>query len=400
MSLPTPPTGFEFFEEEVSAVPSPPPGFEAYKPSFRQKIMDIGKEVAPGLGRKAAFGVLRGLGNVAQEISGGLQTPKQIRLKATGLPGETSKDRIEREQGEALGEFMGSLGIPLGPVLPKVKGLIPKKGKEKLFQFLKEHGFSDKEITPFLQSEKKWSFLKNLAKKDKKTAKLLENIQERSGGIYETLKTQGAAEPGLNPDQYERFIEALGKEKKNIPLVFREKASKDIAELINSPMTNADLIQFNINLNARIGAKKGGPAAIGRLKRPVKEFMKELNPELAADYELANKLYSQGKKIASKLSPKNIDEFIEAGELFGIASGVATRNFGLLTKIVGLTGARALSREMLINPKLQRLANKLVTNIDKGNKKNVAKIMGKIAQEMKKDYPDVSNQIEKASLQQ
>ncbi len=395
MSLPTPPSGFEFIEEDKEITPPPPKGFEPYKPSFREHITATTKELVPGLSRKQAFGILRGAGKVAQEVSGGLPTFEQVKQRSAGLPGESEEDRQEREQGEPVGEFLFSLGIPLGPVVQTVKGLVPKKAQEKLFEFLKDHGFSDKEITPFLQSKKKWAFLKKLAKKNEKTATLVKNIEKRAGGIYETLKAQGASEPGLNSAQYDRFVEAIGKAKKTIPLVFREKASKDIAELLNSRMNNSDFIEFVVNINARIGSKKGGPAAIGRLKKPALEFMKELNPQLASDYKLASKLYGQGKKIAGDLLPKHFDEFIEAGEIFGVASGIVTGNISLLTKALGMVGARAVAREMLINPKLQNISKKIFTNMDKGNKKNIVKLMVQFANEIGKDHPDIKDQLNK-----
>ncbi len=396
MTMPKPPPGFEFEESVISDGPTPPPGFESVESAFYEDIATGKRPVAPGLSKKGGLGLLRGLGKIAEEIGGGgLKDISRIQSEAKGFEEETKEEEIQRKGGETAGEFLGSFAVPLGPITKGVKGLIPKKGEKVFFDFLKKHGFSDKEITPFLQSDKKWSFLKNLAKKDKKTANLLQNIHEKFGGVYEPLIKRGSAERGLKRFEIDSFAFELYKKLKKIPLVHREGVIKDVRELGNSKINNADFIQFIQNINARIGTAKGGKRSIGLLKEPVKTFMKKLNPQLAEDYDLANKLYGKSKSMARNLAPKQIDEFVEAGEVFGIASGIATGNFGLLTKIMGITGARTIAREMLINPKLQRMANKIITNISTGNKKNVAKIMHQISKEFKKDHPEISDQLDK-----
>ncbi len=79
-------------------------------------------EAFPGQLKSKGLGLLRGIGNLAQEISGGIQTPEAIIEQIRGLPGETPEQKKERQTGEEVGEAVAAFAVPL-PALGLAKPL-------------------------------------------------------------------------------------------------------------------------------------------------------------------------------------------------------------------------------------------------------------------------------------
>ena len=98
------------------------------------------------------------------------------------------------------------------------------------------------------------------------------------------------------------------------------------------------------------------------------------------------------------LSPKKIDDLLDAGEMLALATSIATGNLSGITAVVGTHASRLLAREILINPRLQNIGRRLVHNLDKGNNKMVAKLMNSFYREVKKKYPEEAETIKRQLL--
>lgn len=338
-------------------------------------------------------GLLEGLGAAAPGIK-----PPEVRGKEFEELIEEKTLTPEQERQalfKDIGEFAGTLGIPLGPVAPTIRGLKPKKAQEAQFNFLKKHGFTEKEMTPLLTPEKKFDFFKGLASKDKKTRNVFESIGSKFSGIYEPLIQKGAKGPVLGEPQRATLERTLTGKLERLPRAFRSEASKDLQEFFNSRQNFADFIQLDQNLNASIGGKTGGKAAIGTLKGPIQEYMKVVNPKLAKEYGQTKELYSTFKRRARDLAPKAVEDLINAGEIYAVAGALSSGKMGWLARLLGLTGARKLAREAIINPKFQNIMSKLGQNVTKGNKKNIVKLMKALSKGIRDDDPELSYRIDK-----
>jgi hypothetical protein len=92
--------------------------------NFERKQMYEKHKGEPG---SKALGALRGLGNLAQRLSGGLETPEQFYERRDGLQGESPEQRERRKLFEGITEGTGELLLPLpgGPaekVLQEIGG--------------------------------------------------------------------------------------------------------------------------------------------------------------------------------------------------------------------------------------------------------------------------------------
>lgn len=353
--------------------------YEKYKGHPKQKLL----------------GLLEGLGNVAQSVSGGLETPQQKLQKQIREQTEPSELRTRRELGSDIGEFVGSLAVPLPFFGAASKGLKPKKGMEESFNFLKKHGFTEKEMTPLLQSQGKLDFFKTLSSKDDKTKNLMKSIYEKFSNVYEPLMQKGSKSASLTNESSMALEEKVGDVLKKIPRKYRSEVSKDIQEFFNSPQKFSDYIQFDQNLNASLGGERGGKNAMGIVKGPMQEAMAKEYPSLMKEYLKTKEMYKKFAEVSSDLAPSVVQELIDAGKLYGIAASLSTGNVGLLTKLIGLTAARKLAREALINPSLQNIVSKIGSNLNKGNKPQVAKLMEALTKVVRKKDPELSDQLDR-----
>ena len=114
--------------------------------------------------------------------------------------------------------------------------------------------------------------------------------------------------------------------------------------------------------------KTGYSFIVAKEEHFLREGMEIINPYLAEEYQLANRLYAKRFPIAKHLSTKEIDQLISVGETGALIAGLADQNLGLLTKVLGSTGARKVAREVLINPRLQNLNKRMAKSI-KDNKR-------------------------------
>ncbi len=401
MTLPNLPEGFVW--EDEASLPPLPQGFMWEKDTQKQRTIDTRQEAFEKLAGDPSSklkGLLRGLGKGAEKLSGGLRSPENIRGDVLALAGEEKEAIPRRKLGEEIGETIFDMFAPLGKGEKAVKGLLPKEGQKELFDFMKKYGFTEKEIAPFFTSKNKWKYLQKIAKKDDKTASLLGDLYEKYGGVYDTLIDQGLEMPSITTEQLGTFEDAIGTFLERLPPSFRRAAEQPLNDLYRSRMTPGNLMHFVQDINDSWRPMKGGKNAIGGMKDIAIDSMKEMSPELGRDYELANQLYREGKKLVNRLAPKNLSELIDMGEVFGLAQGIATGNLNLIQKAIGVAGARTLAREMLINPKLQRITKKLVHNINKGDRKNIYRLIDETARLMEHKDPEASEKLRQLAQQQ
>ena len=329
---------------------------------------------------KAPEEILERAGKLATYTAGGGGSllGKGIRAGAGTLLGQATKELGGGETAQNIAELV-SLGFP-----GLSKDMPIKKAQEKVVSFLKEKGFTPNEITPLLQSPKKLSRLAKFASKGEKTNQLMRDTYQKFDNVYGSIREEGSKLPGLSGEKYDKFVSDFDAKLDKIPKFYRRLMKEEIEDLRNSPHAFSDLMDFKQAVNARVGGVSGGKAWLGTLKEPIRKGLDLIDPKLASDYKLADQLYSKTADVSKHLRTKEIEDLVSMGEAWTTVAGVADQNMGTLRKVMTAVAARALAREMLINPKLQNISMRM----NKAIKHNAFPIAKKLYEEFKQELPE------------
>lgn len=295
-------------------------------------------------------------GKLATYLAGGEGSlaSKALRTGIGALAGQTVKET----GGGQLAQDIAELASMSAPDL--AKHIPAQKAQERVINFLRNKGWTDREITPLLQSPKKIARFAKFSAKGDKLEKLNKDIYNKFDNLYDDIREQGKNFPSLNNNQIDTFLDDFQKIWGNIPARYRRKLKDEVNDLLNGEMKFSDFLDFNQAVNAEIKGEKGGKAVLGKIKEATQKAQKEISPELADELSLTNELYGKRANFADHMRPNQLTDLIDAGKIYGTAAAIADMNFSLLKKMIGITGARKLSREILINPRLQNISNRML----------------------------------------
>lgn len=340
------------------------------------------QRIGEAVGSAGAFG---GGPGVTAALAGGAlagQTAEELGAPASIATGV--------EIGSAL--LPGGLKKALSPKSKVLKDLV-KKGRAA--------GLTESELTPLVQGEKKLRSLSKVARKGTKTEKLFSQIESKLGDSYQGIKINASKLPMLNLEQSEGLLEGMGKVNKDLRTTLKAAPDKESAiKFIEGAMENIrnrgvnpeELIGFwqDINQSVNWNAIRGGKKSLAELKKPILEALKTSSPELASDFEITNQLYSKFKKASKALKPDIIDKWLLKGEIGAVALGIGTGNLNLLKKVAAESALRTLSREMLINPRLQNISNKMLKAVRNNKPVAISQLAKHAKNILEKEQPEES----------
>lgn len=312
-------------------------------------------------------------------------------------PGGLATKGIRTLAGTALGYGAEKLGAPgwaqaIAESLPFFysggKKIPLKPEQKKLGEFLRKQGLNENEITPLLKTPEQIERWSKLASKGKKSRDLMDSIYQKTGHIYDTITDSASklANPYMDPSTSKNFIGQMTKITQDMPSKYRNLIKQDVKDLVKDGGSFNGLKNFYADINAVIGGEHGGRAIVGRFKEPIINAMEKIDPLLANDFRLATDLYRTRANIANKvLSKKQVEDLMDVGEIYGLGAGIFNRDIGLLSKSLGLVGARKFAREMLINPRLQNIANRIGVALKNNNLTIAKKMIEAFKDEISKD---------------
>ena len=159
-------------------------------------------------------------------------------------------------------------------------------------------------------------------------------------------------------------------------------------------MTGKDLIKLYQDVNHHVGENT---KQLTRLKKPIKEALSSINPELGKDFDLANELWSRYSKISNRLKPNMKTDIVEgimtASKGLSVIFGIVTGNPYGVASIGSAAVTSRLAKEMITNPRFQQLAGKTVDSLNAGKFNIAKKTIDAIAFEVKKIDPDLAKEI-------
>lgn len=381
----------ELSDDEIPNLSRLPTSKEVQKAIEKQTGISSGKTPAGRIaGQSAQFG---GEGIVTGSGLKGL-----IGLTLSGAGGQAVR--------EAGGPEALATGIEIaGPLATSaIQGkLSPSNAKAKdIVDSGRAIGLTEKQIAPLMQGETKMAILSKVARKGTKTKNLFASIKESLGDSYQNIKQSVSNLGNVNYanqkiliDKFTRIKNDLQKTLKASP--DKEAAIKFIEEAVDkvskSGTTAEELINFwqDINKSVKWNSIQGGKKSLSQLKEPILEVLNNVAPQAAKDFEMTNKLYTKYAQISKKLKPDLVDSFVNKGEILaGAPAGLALiyGNVMPLASLGGEIATRLLSREMLINPYFQNVANKLVKNFNQGSLKAVTESVKQVRDYMERKYPN------------
>ena len=239
------------------------------------------------------------------------------------------------------------------------KTLRPSKAQSAVVNFLKDKGFTDKEITPIIQDKKKLSWLSKGAMKYEEKAPWLKGIQDKLGGIYSDIRAKGQTGNYLQGQPLRDFESKFHGIADKLPKRHRRLVEKEVEELFNNPIDFTSLQDFNVAVNDIIKAATGGKASIGKLKVATHEAQKGLDPALFKDLRSTDEAYSKLMNYTDKMTTNNWQNLVKAGQAGAALYGMLTLNPAFM-KAAAITGASQYGlRQVLSNPRLQNIHSKM-----------------------------------------
>lgn len=361
-----------------------------------------GIETFTGIGEgKTPAGRIVGRG--AEFLGEGLSIPGGGLKSLATLAGAGTAGQATRELGGP--ESLASGVEIVGSIVPTVvQGKVIPRGSlaNQVVDAGRKIGLSEKQIAPLVQGEKKVATLSKIARKGTKTKELFSSIKEKLGDSYSVIKSNPEAKIKIpNSDQInlrKQFGNIRNEMSKTLaPSPEKEAALKYIEtaleNLRNVDVTPEYMVNFwqDINKSVKWNSISGGKKALAKLKEPVSEIFKKVNPNLAQDFEMTNLLYQKYAQVSKKLRPDFIESLINKGEILAIpaaAFAMIQGNLGIVTGLAGEHALRVLGREMLINPYFQNLSSKLVRNFNKSSVKGITESVNEARKYLEKKYPD------------
>lgn len=365
------------------------------------KEVQKGIEKTTGVGEgKTPLGRIAGRASefIGEGISTGGGKKALLGLGASGTLGQSARE-LGAPEGVASGLEIATSFIP--SMVSKKNIPLGKKQKE-LYESGKKIGLSEAQITPLIQSEKKISTLSKVAKKGTKTKELFSSIKESLGDSYSNIKKSVSNINSVGQKNNEILLDKFSSIKNDLQKTLAASPDKEQAiKFIDTAIKKIELegaspeslINFwqDINKSVKWNSIQGGKKSLSRLKEPILDILKKVNPSSAKDFEMTNELYSKYSQIAKQLKPDVIDTMLNKTEILALpASGIAllTGNPWPLKALATEKAIRTLSREMLINPYFQNISKKLVKDFNQSSFKGLTSSVNQVREYMERKHPD------------
>jgi hypothetical protein len=347
----------EFFENLEKVLPT--------QEGFAEKALERGGRIAPY--------ALAGGGNLAGQ---------GLRSALAGFLGEGAKEAGLPEWAQALAE-LPAFGAPgLG------KKIRPTGAQKELVEGARNLGLSEQEITPLIQSELKQKWLTKFAPKRGRTQAALSKSKQALGNVYERLENSESAKNLLSKEQSSEVVKNIDDILEKLPSGVRDEISQDFQDLLSKPISGESLINFWKDLNHYISK---GTDKLGIVKGPITDALENISPELASDFRMTNQLYSKYAKINAKLKPSLVGDLMSAGRAVRTLLGVTTGNYPLLIEALSESTGKRVARELLINPRLQNISNKMITALNQNKSSAANQFLKEYIKEISKEDQELAD---------
>ncbi len=250
---------------------------------------------------------------------------------------------------------------------PRLSKLIQARPQDAEFvRYATSIGLNENQIAPLLQEGTRGvDFWGRLAKKGGKTARVIANLNRIKNNAFVVLKRTPEGSMRMSGDAVNKLRRGLSRVRNEVPDSQWQEISKDVDNFMLGKKTLNDAT----NLWKKINDKFSGQRDFLQLfKGPLSEAIAETSPKFSTLFRQTNDLAERYHFIQGRLAQTNsnwnkIHTIRKAGTAI---YGVTTGQPGYVGAVIGELGAGQLAREMLINPRLLNLGDKVATAIIQG----------------------------------
>lgn len=357
------------------------------------------------------FDIERLLGSIAPQsdssLQKGIEKAAETGLGLAPFTGGAGAVAPALETG-VVSAFGNALGLPPGlqavfETLPTIRPRpSPVTARDpqtaKAIEFGRERGLSEKQLAALSNEDTPLKGVAiKLARRGKKTERLLESTKESLDGIAASLESHPETATQLDAVAANKTVNEMFKVVDKLKAgPDKEGAIEDINAFISGPQTAGDAVKLWRKINQRAASAKD-LSLISKV--PLKNILEESSPALAEELVLSNKLYSKYYDISEKLGRTTQTDWVAYGPRALMAWGFMTGNPFILKGAIGAELGQRLATEMLINPKLNSLAQRMSTAIKNGNISTLERTMDLLGNEVGKIDPALKDEFDQMDEQ-
>ena len=255
--------------------------------------------------------------------------------------------------------------------------------------------FTDAEIAPLLNSERRARFISKFAHKGPRSERILNQTYDKLSNSYEALKGSEVAAKPFSKALQTKTTANLKQTLDELPTIVKEGVSKDVQDFLKSPnMTGKNTIAFRQKVQKVISSDAEKYKSLSPIKKVLDEAIMESSPQLAKEYHGLNRLYEQYAGISKALKPGIVDKFVSKGEAVAGLGALLTFNYPFLGAVIGENAARRLATELLVNPRFQQLSTKMVSALNQNKLAAAAKIAESMSKEIRPYSEELADDLE------
>lgn len=383
--------GFVKEVTESFGVESPQDALRRLKKGIPSRKEEIAQELEKFLPTRKEFieKTLERAGRQLIPLPGGGIGKTALRAGLGALAGQTAEESGFGPIGQAVAEI-SVLGAPeLG------KKIIPRVNQKALVDFGRKFALKEQDIAKSIQSGGKLRLFSKFARRTPEVQKRLSKTKEALGNVFDTIRNSPEAQSQIPQQISNSLVNELNQGIRKLPSRVRGVFAADYEDFLNSSTTGDEIINLWQDINSGF---TGNKKQLVTIKNILKKGLRQHSPELAKDFESANKLFSNFKTLEKSLKPSMFSALLDIGELGELVTGISTGSFGLIKGAIGSAAARALSTEMLLNPRFQNLSKKMILALNQNKFRVAESIKNALVQEIAKTDKDTANKLKTIDL--
>ena len=261
---------------------------------------------------------------------------------ASGFGGQAVEEAGGGPLAQAAVEF-GISGIPSWS-----RRIVPSNAdQQRILNFGRNRGMTEEQLAPLMPEGGKRRFFGRFAFASENSADQLGQTRRGIQDIYTTIENDFANHPPLSQNASNQFIRDTGAIMHRLSANVRNQVAQDAQELFQAAQqrggfTGDELINWYRDISSRYNL---GRAELELLKNPIRDALHSINPQLAAEFSIANRMYQKSAQIGRVLRPNEYEHLISLGEAYELGAGIATLDMSRIERILGLAGFRKFSEK-------------------------------------------------------
>jgi len=288
---------------------------------------------------------------------------------AGGFLGQAAEEAGAGPGLQLAAELLPLIGAPVA-----AGKLLPKRADKSMVEAAKRLGMSDKQIAPLVRGRGATalgrSFIAKPATREKIVRRTKSGVDRAIDRANQQVGKIGEVTQDLRTGLIDRFEELASTTEQAIGTTAPEAKGvrflrHELRKIGRQDLTGNDLRRLYRAANKEFGGSP--PEIVREAKNAIVEVISKASPEAGTDFRAANEIYARFKGIEA--GPSRAAEYMDRAELWGLITGVGTGHpLGALETFAAAEGGRRAFTNVMMGPRGQRLAAKMLKGLQDGNR--------------------------------